>query len=136
MKNRLAFASCLFLRVFAFSAPLVFAADAGAAPAGDSPASLISGGLNAAAEGTGYSTSLSLPSLIGKMISIGLGVVGIVLVIMIVYAGILYMTAGGEDAKIKTAKKMITQSVIGIILMVSAYAIANFIISRLSTVAG
>jgi hypothetical protein len=72
-----------------------------------------------------------LPTLIGGLINAVLGVVGIVFVVLVVYAGVLYMTAQGEAGKVEKAKTMLTQAVIGIVIIVLAYAISNFVISTL-----
>jgi hypothetical protein len=77
-----------------------------------------------------------LPTLVGGIINALLGILGIVFVILVVYAGFLYLTAGGEDDKVKKAKKLLTQSVIGLIIIVAAYAIASYVIGALSTAAG
>lgn len=49
-------------------------------------------------------------------------------VITFIYAGITYLTAGGEAEKAEKAKKMITGSVIGIIIIVASYAIIQWTI--------
>lgn len=102
-----------------------------AAPAAD-PSALMTTGLNAAAADSGFNQSLSLPALIGRGLAVLLGLIGIIFVVYIIWAGIMYMTAAGDDTKVKKAKAMITQSVIGIIIMVGAYAISNFVITQLT----
>ncbi len=119
------------VHVFALSKLPVFAAPAEDA---DSPSKLLSAGLDAAGKDAGYSSTLSLTALIGKIIGVVLGVIGIVFVIYLIIAGITYFTAAGEDTKVKKAKAMIRDSVIGIIIMVSAYAISSFVISQLVAV--
>jgi hypothetical protein len=42
------------------------------------------------------------------------------------------MTAGGNDEKIKAAKRLIAQGIIGLIIVLAAYAIAWFILERLA----
>ena len=81
-------------------------------------------------------TTNTLPELIGNIIAVLLSVLGIIFVVLIVYAGFLYLTAGGEDDKVKKAKKLLTQSVIGLVIIVAAYAIAAFVIDALTDVAG
>ena len=76
-----------------------------------------------------------LPKLIGQLISVILGILGIILVVYIVQAGIMYMTAGGDTDKVKKAKTMITQAVIGMIIIVAAYSISSFVITQLTTIA-
>lgn len=78
----------------------------------------------------------SLPTIIGTTISILLGVLGIVFVILVVYAGFLYLTSNGEETNVKKAKKLLTQAIIGLIIIVSAYAISDYVISALVTISG
>lgn len=80
--------------------------------------------------------TVKLPStdpriLAARIINVALGVIGIVLLVLILYAGFLYMTSGGEKDKIDTAKKIITNAIIGLIIILSAWAITRFVISKL-----
>jgi len=43
------------------------------------------------------------------------------------YAGFLYLTAAGDEEKVKKAKNLIVSAVIGMILILSSYAIASFV---------
>ncbi len=47
-----------------------------------------------------------------------LTIIGIVGVISFAIAGLLYLTANGEDTKIKTAKSAMTNSIIGVIVAI------------------
>lgn len=82
-------------------------------------------------EAGGASSNTTLPTLIGGLIGALLGILGLILVIYIIQAGIMYMTAAGDPAKVDKAKKMITQAIIGMIIIVSAYAISSFVIDML-----
>jgi hypothetical protein len=77
-----------------------------------------------------------LPTLIGRIIGLVVGVVGILLVVRIVQAGILYMTSAGDGKKVDEAKKLMVQNVIGIVIIVSAYAISSFVINQIATATG
>jgi len=66
-----------------------------------------------------------------RIINIALGVIGIVLVVLVLYAGFLWMTAGGDGEKVNKAKKVLTNAVIGLVIVLSAWAITRFIISSL-----
>lgn len=94
----------------------------------------ISQGLDAAAESS-YSTELRLSVFIGNMIRTLLAATGIVFLALTVYAGILYMTAQGETEKVKKAKSMLTNAVIGLIIIVGAYAITRYVVDALSEAA-
>jgi len=74
---------------------------------------------------------VALPTLIARIINIFLGFLGIIFVIIIIYAGFVWMTAGGNEDKVSQARKWITNSVIGIIIILAAYAITNFVVSRI-----
>ena len=60
-----------------------------------------------------------------------LGLLGIVTTCIIMYAGFKWMTAGGNEDDVATAKKTLTAAVIGLIIIMSAYAISTFVISSL-----
>lgn len=74
-----------------------------------------------------------LPEIVGQYISIFLGLLGIILVVLIVYGGYLWMTSMGSEEKVKKAKTLITDAVIGMIILLAAYAISNFVVTQLIT---
>lgn len=76
-----------------------------------------------------------LPTLIGGLINVFLGLLGIIFLVMVVFAGYQYMMAGGDDEKTKKAKKLIANAVIGIIIVVAAYAISSYVIGAITTAA-
>lgn len=79
----------------------------------------------------GADATNTLPDIIGNVIKVLLSVLGIVFVVLVVYAGFLYLTSAGEDEKVKKAKKLLSQSVIGLVIIVAAYAIAAFVVDAL-----
>lgn len=81
-------------------------------------------------------TTNTLPELIGNIIAVLLSVLGIIFVVLVVYAGFLYLTAAGDDTKVKKAKTLLSQSIIGLVIIIAAYAIASFVIDALTDVAG
>ena len=80
-------------------------------------------------------TQQSLPTIIGNLINVLISVLGIVFVVLIVYAGYLYLTAAGDDKKVTKAKSLIGQATIGLVLILAAYGIASFVIDQLMNVA-
>ncbi len=70
--------------------------------------------------------------VVANIIRIALGLLGTVALVIIIYAGYLWMTAGGNDEQIQTAKKLLINAAIGLAIILSAYAIASFVISRLT----
>jgi hypothetical protein len=78
----------------------------------------------------------SLTTIITRVIGVILGFLGILAVLLILWAGFIWMTAAGDDSKVDKAKKMIYSGVIGIVIIFSAYAIAYFVIKQISTATG
>jgi len=52
-------------------------------------------------------------------------------VCLILYGGFKWMTAGGNEEQVGEAKKIIISGVIGLIIILSAYAIANFVVGAI-----
>ncbi len=80
---------------------------------------------------TGQSVSLeqSLPRAIGSIISAVLGLVGVILLVIMVYAGFLWLTAGGADEQVAHAKQLIKNGVIGMAITLSAFVITQFVVN-------
>ena len=53
--------------------------------------------------------------------------IGTIFLIMIVYSGIQWMTAGGNEEKVEKSKKRIVNATIGLIVVLSAYIITTFV---------
>lgn len=65
---------------------------------------------------------------IANVISIVLGVLGVIFLVMMIYFGARWMTAGGDTKVVQTAKDGIFSLVIGLIIILSAYAITSFVL--------
>lgn len=72
----------------------------------------------------------TFPEMVGFWVKIALSVVGIAFFILMVYAGIVWMLAQGQEEKIKTAQNTIIMAVIGLMVVVSGYAVSNFVVDR------
>jgi len=73
---------------------------------------------------------------IAFVINIILGFLGIIAVGLIIYAGFLWMTAAGNEDKITLAKKIMVQASIGLLIILSSFAIATFILRVLMGTTG
>ena len=60
-----------------------------------------------------------------------IGIVAIVAVVMIVWAGYLYITAGMDEKNVEKAKKMLLYGIIGIVVVILSYSIVSFATSFL-----
>jgi lysylphosphatidylglycerol synthetase-like protein (DUF2156 family) len=112
------------------SAAPVLAAPATAPAAGQSAIS----GLELTGKRAGYTVgeASSLGNVVGNLLNALLGLLGIVLVVFLVYGGIKYMTAQGVEKQVIEAKQIMLNAVIGLVIVVSAYAISTFVINVLS----
>lgn len=73
---------------------------------------------------------------IAKVIRIVLGFLGIIAVSLILYAGWMWMSSQGNEEKITAAKKILKNAIIGLAIILSAFAIVSFIINRFLGIAG
>ena len=89
-------------------------------------------GLSTTAVNAGYSEAPgSLLGTIGTIIQTVLGFVGFIVFAYILYAGFLWMTAGGNEESVSKAKTMLRNAVIGFVIIAAAYSIAYFVTSNL-----
>lgn len=84
-------------------------------------------------QGSAQDAGKQLPIMIGRIIRTLLGLLGIIFLVLIVYAGFLWMTARGESDPVDKAKDIIKQAIIGIIIVFVAYALTGFIINAIVT---
>ena len=76
----------------------------------------------------GYKTEgTSLEQKIGNALNILFALLGVLFIVLIIYSGFLWLTASGNETKVKRAKDNLYQSIIGLIIIIGAYAISRFI---------
>jgi|GEM_PF-898826 len=69
-------------------------------------------------------------TLAQNIINIVLGFLGIIAVVIVLAAGFQWMTAGGEEEKVKEAQQRLIQGAIGLVLIVAAWMIAYYVIDQ------
>lgn len=69
--------------------------------------------------------------MIARIINVALGLLGIVALLLILYGGFLWMTAGGEAEQVEKAKRVLINSVIGLAIILSSFAISQFVLNSL-----
>ena len=72
----------------------------------------------------------SLRQYILNVLNFALTFLGLIAVAFIVYAGFLYVTSGGDDGNMEKAKKIILYAVIGILVILAAFALVNTVIQN------
>mgnify|MGYP001603229247 CR=1 FL=1 len=78
----------------------------------------------------------SLPQAVGSIIGMVLAFTGLVLLVIMVYSGIIWLTAGGNEEKVTEAKARIKNAVIGMAIALSAFIITNFVVQALTSSLG
>ncbi|KKQ27552.1 MAG: hypothetical protein US42_C0008G0063 [Candidatus Magasanikbacteria bacterium GW2011_GWC2_37_14] len=75
---------------------------------------------------TGLSTK-DIRFTTARIINTVLGLLGMVSVVIIIYAGFKWMTAGGNEENATSARKILFSAVIGLVIILSAYSIARYV---------
>jgi len=78
-------------------------------------------------QGVGNDPGGFMATRIGKIIGAVLSFVGVIFMVLIVYGGLTWMTASGNEKQVEKAKNLIVQAVIGLVVVLAAYAITKFI---------
>lgn len=87
--------------------------------------------LREAGEVAGVETERSLPEFVGTIIKWVIGIIGVVLVALFVYGGVVYATSAGNEDRIEMGKKIMMYAVIGVAIIAFAFLITDYIISAL-----
>ncbi len=87
--------------------------------------------LRRVAEAAGLPTNNDLVTIIAGIIATFLSLLGIIFLILVIYGGFLWMTSMGNEQKVLKAKKTLSNAVVGLIIIVSSYSIANFVLNAL-----
>lgn len=93
-------------------------------------------GLEGTAEGAGLKKAgeiaTPLPTLIGNVIKSALSLLGVVFFLLVLYGGVKWMKARGNSQEVEKAKEVITDAVIGLVVIVAAYALTAFVFNVLT----
>lgn len=70
-------------------------------------------------------------TIVAKIINFALGFLGVIAVALILFGGFKWMTAAGNEEKVTEAKKLLGAGIIGLVIILAAWAIASFIINAI-----
>jgi TRAP-type C4-dicarboxylate transport system permease small subunit len=73
------------------------------------------------------STNTPLAERVGQIIGVGLSLIGVAFFILMIYGGFIWMFARGNEQEVTKAKDIIISATIGLVIVLSAYAITRFI---------
>lgn len=84
--------------------------------------SAIRGQLGNVAPASGLSSSD--PRVVAtSIIKVVLGILGVIFLALLFFAGFLWMTSGGDSKKVEKAQQLIKNSIIGLVIILAAYSI-------------
>ena len=104
------------------------------AQATDNPFNRAQTQINTIGNKSGIASGKTLPEIVGSLVNVALGFVGILLLVYLLYAGFLWMTAGGDEKQTEKATAYIKNAVIGLVIVISSYAISSFVLGSLVNV--
>jgi len=96
------------LGAFAVAAPVAFAQDV----------------IKVDAKAAGFSIT-DLGKLIQSLLSVTLGIVGLLVFVYLIWGGIEWITAGGDKSKTESARQKLTNAIIGLAIVAAAFAISQ-----------
>lgn len=67
----------------------------------------------------------------GEIVQAALGILGLIFFVLVIYAGITWMTARGDEEAVTKARETIFAAVIGLSVVLASYAITNFLNTRI-----
>ncbi|MFH1565464.1 MAG: pilin [bacterium] len=93
-------------------------------------------GLTSTAKESGFNTGTGnnapiIANIMGDVIGLVLSLLGVIFMVIIIYSGFLWMTARGNEENAQKAKAIMTNAVIGVVIIFSAYAITSLLIDYL-----
>jgi len=113
-----------FLILFILAGSLIFTIQTASAYTGADTKNF----LNKTANQAGLEEDAQKPEVfVANLIQILLSIAGVVFLAYFIYGGFVWMTAGGEETKIKNARKILIYATIGIAIIAAAYSITYFI---------
>jgi TRAP-type C4-dicarboxylate transport system permease small subunit len=83
---------------------------------------------------SGYATGggdTAIATIVGNVISTFISILGILFLLYTLYGGYIWLIARGNEEKVNTAKDTLKNGIIGLIIVLSAYAISYFIIDAI-----
>jgi heme/copper-type cytochrome/quinol oxidase subunit 2 len=81
--------------------------------------------------GTGLPGDTSITGFILRIINIALAIAGLVAVLFLIIGGFRYITAGGNEESGESARKIITNAIIGIVVIILSFVIVRVISNAL-----
>jgi hypothetical protein len=90
-------------------------------------------GINAASGGKDCGDTAGVNKLVGTIVDILSWIVGVLAVIMVIFAGFQYVSSGGDAGKVSNAKNTLIYAIIGLVVVAFAQTIVKFVLQKATT---
>lgn len=92
------------------------------------------GPLGLMADSAGYKIdgTVSFLGITSMVITSLLSLMGVIFLVLLIYGGFLWMTAKGNEQQVEKAKEVMYSAIIGLIIVLAAYAISYFVVDNLT----
>lgn len=87
---------------------------------------------NASIPAWGAGAQKSIGAIVGSIILTVLGLLGVIFVVLLTYGGFLWLSAAGEEDKVKKAQGLIVNAIIGLLIVIASYTIAYYVLQKLA----
>ena len=81
---------------------------------------------------TGAVDTNSLAYIVANFLKFFFATLGVIFLVIVIYAGFKWMTAGGNEEQVTSARKLLINAAIGLAIIVLAYSITHFVSSAIS----
>lgn len=69
--------------------------------------------------------------IIVRVIQWIIAIIGLICVVYIIYGGVMYATSGGNEELVGRAKKILLWSIVGLVICILAFVIANAVVGMI-----
>lgn len=93
----------------------------------------VNSGVGATGRGAGYEdanlTDESFAEVVGKVIRVLLSFLGVFFLLLMIYAGFIWMFSRGNSSEVEKSKKIMQNALIGLIVVLMAYGITALVMT-------
>lgn len=88
---------------------------------------------NYSSSGCNTSSGPNIDSILRHIVNVLSAIIGLVAVVMIIFGGFRYITSGGSDTSVTSAKNTILYAIVGLVIVALSQALVRFVIKVLGT---
>jgi cbb3-type cytochrome oxidase subunit 3 len=89
-------------------------------------------GLSKTAEGATINTTVKIEQYTGIVIKALFSILGVIFLGIVIYAGLVWILSQGKNEEITRAREMIIWAVVGLAIVLAAYALTDFVVGKLA----